>query len=88
MPQSLPQSTLSGDHLQVALAMSALAVAVVNVLQALAPDEDLLAVLQSKAVVELSRLRRTPDASVAVALFSFVEQSLRNPDVLEQPPDD
>lgn len=88
MPKPPPPSTLSGDHLQIALAMSALAVAVVNVLQALAPDEDLLATLQSKAEVELARLRRTPDASGAVALFSFVQQSLRNPDVLEQPPDD
>jgi len=72
-------------HVQTALAMSALAVAFVRVLQELIPDEDSLSILQSKVAVELARLRRTPDADYALAIFRFVRDKLQDPDVIEQP---
>jgi hypothetical protein len=68
-----------------ALAMSALAVAVVQTLHELAPQALPLEILQRKATVELTRLRQTPDAEMAVAIFRFVLDALRNPKVIAQP---
>ena len=72
---------------QTALALSALAVAVVRTLQELVPDEDSLSILQGKVAVEIGRLRRTPDAEPATAIFRFVRDALKNPDVIAQPDD-
>jgi hypothetical protein len=77
----------NSPHVQTALAISALAVAFVRVLQELVPDEEPLSILQSKVAVELARLRRTPDADYALAIFRFVRDKLRDPDVIQQPPD-
>jgi hypothetical protein len=74
----------TSPHVQTALAMSALAVALVRTLQELIPDEDALTILQTKVAVEIARLRRTPDAEMATAIFRFVRDALRNPDVIEQ----
>jgi hypothetical protein len=72
---------------QVALAMSALALAFARTLRELASEGDSLAILQRMAQVEHSRLRQTPDAEMAVAIFRFVIQALRNPNVIDQPED-
>jgi hypothetical protein len=77
----------NSPHVQTALAMSALAVAFVRTLQELIPAEDALSILQSKVAVEVALLRRTPDAEMATAIFRFVRDALRNPDVIEQPGD-
>jgi hypothetical protein len=74
-------------HVQTALAMSALAVAVVRALQELNPDGDALGILQTKVAVELGRLRHTPDAELATAIFRFVRDALRNPNVIAQSDD-
>jgi hypothetical protein len=73
---------------QAAFAMAALAVAFARTLHELAPQSDSLAILQSKAQVEHSRLRQSPDTEVAAAMLRFVIDSLRNPAVLKQPDDD
>jgi hypothetical protein len=73
---------------QVALAMAALALSFVRVLREGATEEDPLAVLQRKAQAEHSRLRRTPDAEMAAAIFRFVIQALRDPAMIEQPGDE
>jgi hypothetical protein len=50
------------------------------------PDNDEpLEVFQSKLAVEIARLRRTHDAETATAIFRFVRDTLRNPDVIPQP---
>jgi hypothetical protein len=72
-------------HVQTALAMAAMAAAFADTLQELWPDEDPLAVLQTKAEVQLTNLRQTPNAETAVAIFRFVRDSLRNRGVLRQP---
>jgi hypothetical protein len=74
-------------HAQTALAMAALAAAIADTLQQLWPDEEPLAALQTKAQVQLSKLRQTPNPETAVAIFRFVCDSMRNPDVLRQPED-
>jgi hypothetical protein len=74
-------------HVQTALALSALAVAFAQALRELIPDEDALAILQSKVAVELKRVDRTPDAEIATAIFRFVRDRLRDPNVIEQPAD-
>jgi hypothetical protein len=74
----------NSPHVQTALAMAALAVAVVRTLQELIPNEDALGILQSKVAVEVTRLRRTPDAEMATAIFRFVRDTLRNSDIVEQ----
>jgi hypothetical protein len=68
---------------QVALALAALNVAFARVLQELAPDAEPLVILQRKVQVEQTRLRQTPGAETAVAMFRFVIDTLRNPDVIE-----
>ena len=77
----------NSPHVQTALAMSALTIAFVRVLQELAPKSEPLVILQRKAQVELTRLRRTPDAEMATAILGFVIDALRNPTVIDQPPD-
>lgn len=74
-------------HVQTALAMSALAVALARTLQELFPGEEPLSILQGKVAVETARLRQTPDAEMATAIFRFVRDTLRNPDVIAQPED-
>lgn len=73
---------------QAAFAMAALAVAFAQTLRELAPRTDSLAILQSKAQVEHSRLRQSPDTEMAAAMLRFVIDALYNPDVLKQPKDD
>jgi hypothetical protein len=73
---------------QVAFAMSALTVAFAQTLRELMPRSDALEILQRKAQVEHTRLRQTPDAEMAVAIFRFVILALRNPAVISQPEDD
>ena len=74
-------------HVQTALAMAALAVAFADTLQELLPNDEALVVLQRKVAVAQAKLRRTPDAEMATAIFRFVRDALRNPDVTEQPID-
>jgi hypothetical protein len=77
-----PQS----PHVQTALAMAALTVAFADTLQELWPDDEPLAVLQTKVAVAQAKLRRTPNAEIATAIFRFVRDALQNPDVIAQPP--
>jgi hypothetical protein len=74
-------------HVQTALAMAALAVAFARVLQELAPESEPLDHLQRKVQGEMTRLRQTQNAEIAGAIFGFVRDALRNPDVIEQPTD-
>jgi hypothetical protein len=78
-----PKSTES----QVAYAMAAMAAAFAQTLRELCPDEDALSILQRKVAVEDTRLRHTPDADVAVAMFRFVRDALRNPEIIAQEDD-
>lgn len=83
----MEQVDTNSPHVQTALALSALAVAFASALQELIPDEDALLILQRKVAVETARLRRTPDAEMATAIFRFVRDALRNPNVINQPSD-
>lgn len=74
-------------HVQTALAMAALAVAFADTLQELLPRGEALVTLQRKVQVAQAKLRRTPDAETAAAIFGFVRDALRNPDVIRQPED-
>jgi hypothetical protein len=74
-------------HVQTALAMAALAVAFADTLQELLPRDEALVTLQRKVQVAQAKLRRTPDAAMAAAIFGFVRDALRNPDVIRQPED-
>lgn len=78
-----PKST----EANVAYAMAAMAVAFARTLQELCPGEDALSILQRKVAGEYSRLRHTPDAELALAMFRFVRDALRNPDIVEQEDD-
>jgi hypothetical protein len=78
----------NAPEVQTALAMSALALAFVRTLHEIAPQGEPLVLLQRKAQVELTRLRQTPNAEMATAIFRFVIQALQNPDVIAQPNDD
>lgn len=71
-------------HVQTALAMAALAVAFADTLKELLPHDEGLAILQGKVQVAQAKLRQTPDAEMAAAIFGFVRDALRNPDVIEQ----
>jgi hypothetical protein len=75
-------------HVQTALAMAALAVAFAETLQELAPRAEALVILQRKVQVAQAKLRQIPDAEMAVAIFGFVRDALRNPGIIEQPDDD
>ena len=72
-------------HVQTALAMAALAVAFADTLQDLAPHAETLVILQRKVQVAQAKLRQTPDAEMAAAIFGFVRDALRNSDVITQP---
>jgi hypothetical protein len=72
-------------EVQVALALAALSVAFARVLQELVPNGEPLVLLQRKLQVEQTRLRQTPDAEKGAAIFRFVIDTLRNPNVIEQP---
>jgi hypothetical protein len=74
---------------QVALALAALSIAFVRVLQDLAPDhpEGPLVLLQRKMQIEQTRLRQTQGAETAAAMFRFVIKALREPHVIQQPED-
>jgi hypothetical protein len=72
-------------HVQTALALAALAVAVAHTLQEFLPGGEALETLQRKAAGEQTRLRQTPDAEMATAIFGFVRDTLLNPDVIAQP---
>jgi hypothetical protein len=74
-------------HRQTALAMAALAAAFASTLEELFPDEEPLVTLQRKIQLQVSHLRRTPDAEAATAMFRFVRDSLRNPNIVSQPED-
>ncbi len=78
-----PKST----EAQVAYAMAAMAAAFAQTLQELSPDEAAFSVLQRKVAVEYTRLRHTPDADVALAMFRFVRDALRNPEIIAQEDD-
>jgi hypothetical protein len=78
---------VSSTEAQTALALAALTVAFVRVLQEPEPREEPLVILQRKLQGEHTRLRQTPDSEKAVAMLRFVIDSLRNPDVITQPND-
>lgn len=78
-----PKST----EAQVAYAMAAMAVAFAQTLRELDSGEDPLSVLQGKVVVACGQLRHSPDSEVALAIFRFVRDVLRNPEIIEQPHD-
>jgi hypothetical protein len=84
---NMEQVDPKSPHVQTALAMAALAVAVAGTLQELLPRAEALVTLQRKVQVEQARLRQTPDAEMAAAIFGFVRDALRNPDVIVQPDD-
>jgi hypothetical protein len=83
-----PMEKIDPPHDQTALAMAALAVAFAGTLQELAPGAEALVILQRKVQVAQAKLRQTPDAEIAAAIFRFVRDALRNPDIIEQPDDD
>ena len=72
-------------HVQTALAMAALAVSFADTLEELAPRAEALSTLQRKVQVAQAKLRQTPDAEIAAAIFGFVRDALRNPSVISQP---
>jgi hypothetical protein len=72
---------------QTALALAALTLAFVHVLQEIGEDEEPLVTLQRKIQVEQTRLRQTPGADKAVDMLRFVIHALRNPDLIKQPDD-
>jgi hypothetical protein len=75
---------------QTALALAAVAVSFVRTLREMrepGPPEDPLLILQGKLQISHSRLRQTPDAQRAVAISRFVIDALRNPAIIDQPPD-
>jgi hypothetical protein len=74
-------------HVQTALAMAALAVAFADTLKELAPHAEALLIVQRKVQVAQAKLRQTPDAEIAAAIFGFVRDALCDPDVIEQPVD-
>jgi hypothetical protein len=82
-----PDRNITED--QVALTLAALSVAFARVLQELEllPHDEPLVILQRAVQVEQTRLRQTPGAETAVAMFRFVIDALRNPDVIGQPED-
>jgi hypothetical protein len=47
-----------------------------------------LVTLQRKVQVHQAKLRQTLDAEEAAAIFGFVRDALRNPNVIEQPNDE
>jgi hypothetical protein len=67
---------------------AALAAAVADTLQEFLPRAEALATLQRKVQVQQAKLRQTPDAEMAAAIFGFVRDALRSPDVIPQPDDD
>jgi hypothetical protein len=67
---------------QVALAMTAMALSFVRTLQEISPDDDVLTILQTKVTVAYGELRHAPDAAVALAIFRFVRDALRNPKII------
>jgi hypothetical protein len=72
---------------QTSLAMAALAVAFAKTLEELFEPAEPLLILQRKVQGEQTRLRQSPGADEAAAMFRFVIDALRNPDVIEQPKD-
>lgn len=73
---------------QFALALSAIAVAFAKTLRRLDPDEDALITLQRNLVGSVAELRRTPGSErAAMPIVRFVRDSLRNPDIIDQPED-
>lgn len=87
-PDGAPQEIdPKSPHVQTALAMAALAVAFADTLQELAPRDEALVILQRKVQVAQAKLRQTPDAGEAAAIFGIVRDALRNPDVIAQPDD-
>jgi hypothetical protein len=74
-------------EVQTQLALAALAVSFAKTLQECGPHEPVLVTLQRKVQGEQTRLRQTPDAEVATAMFRFVIKSLRDPGIIEQPND-
>jgi hypothetical protein len=77
----------TSPHVQTALAMAALAAAFADTLEELAPRAEALWTLQGKVQVQQAKLRQTPDAEVAAAIFGFVRDALFNPAVIKQPTD-
>jgi hypothetical protein len=81
------------SHVQTALAMAALAVAFAETLEELAANGEPLAnaeplvTLQRKVQVAQAKLRRAQNAEMAAAIFGFVRDALRNPDLIKQPID-
>jgi hypothetical protein len=73
--QKMEEIDPKSPHVQTALALAALAVAFAETLQELAPRAESLVTLQRKVQVEQSRLRQTPDAEIAVAIFGFVRDT-------------
>lgn len=81
--------TLDAAETQTALVLTAFAVTLVQTLQELARGsrEEALVILQRKAQVEQTRLRQTPNAEKATAMFRFVLDKLRDPEIIAQPED-
>ena len=75
------------DRKQIELALAALTLAFVGVLQDLVPSGEPLPLLQRKMQVQQTRLRETPGAETAITMFRFVIDKLRDPQIIEQPED-
>lgn len=76
-----PEST----DFQIALAMTALAHAFARTLEEIAPRHEALDTLQGKTSFALRQLRRSPQAQRATAIFQYVHDALRDPDIIRQP---
>jgi hypothetical protein len=67
--------------------MTAMVVAFAQTLRELDSGEDPLSILQGIVAVAYGQLRLSPDADGALAIFRFVRDALRNPEMIEQPDD-
>jgi hypothetical protein len=84
------QAFESNTEGQTALALAAVSVAFVRTLREMrepGPLEDPLIILQGKLQRSHTQLRQTPGAERAVAISRFVIDALRNPAIIDQPPD-
>jgi hypothetical protein len=73
---------------QIALAMTSLAVAFTKTLRDLLPPDtepDALEILQRQLKVVNTKLRQTADAKIATDILRFVQERLRDPNVIDQP---
>lgn len=78
---------LDSPDMPYALALATVAAAFAKTLRELTQDEDALVAIQRNLVVAAGPLRETPMNERALQMVYFVRDSLRNPNVIDQPDD-